>query len=172
MSLSLTPAPRLYCTACRKTSELAQPFECGTIATVSCPACSVACTVRSPRPVREEDMLAELGGDASLVAIETSPEADDISAETRALPCLQMAEFYVTDATGKSVDELHAFGADTNTRRILGSTDILRLKRAFCFTVPGLQTAEPCVVVGHSTEKVEWDGRGVVDTCRDVRMCD
>ena len=48
-------------------------------------------------------MLAELGGDASLLSIEVAPPADGIQPALRTLPCLQLAEFFLTDATGQPV---------------------------------------------------------------------
>ena len=48
-------------------------------------------------------MLAELGGDASLLSIEVAPPADGIQPALRTLPCLQLAEFFLTDATGLPV---------------------------------------------------------------------
>jgi hypothetical protein len=68
----------LYCHHCKKTRELPLDFVDGAIASVRCPTCSQPSAVRSPRPISEEEMLAELGGDASLLSIEVAPPADGI----------------------------------------------------------------------------------------------
>ena len=113
----------LSCAKCGKTSTLPVPFDVGAISSVACPLCSAPNAVRSPLAMKEEDMLHELGGDASPLAIEGKPPKDAASADLLSLPCLQLAEFFLTDASGAPV-------AVEWLGKVLGGPGVVELPRA------------------------------------------
>ena len=96
---------RMPC-SCGKTSEVPDAFSPGEIASVTCPACGKSSMMRSPLHVTEDDMVSELrasGLDASVLGIETSPPKDGVPPALGGLPCLQLTQFSLTDATGSPV---------------------------------------------------------------------
>ena len=79
---------------CGVLSDVPIPFVTGAISSVKCPSCGESSAVRSPQPMEEHDMVRELGGDASPIAIEGVPPADAIALPKHATLCL----LYTSDA--------------------------------------------------------------------------
>ena len=98
------------CPKCKATlAEVPERLDVGIITSLVCRKCGETTAFRSPLPMSESDMLHELGGDASLVAIEAAPPADAMLPALTTLPCLQITDFAVVDATGTPVP-LHWLG--------------------------------------------------------------
>ena len=65
------------CRKCR-TAIAHEPFDDGAIAQLECGKCKGTSAFRSPLPMSETDVLAQLGGDASLLAIDVAPPKDAV----------------------------------------------------------------------------------------------
>ena len=88
---------------CGTKNILPVPFVTGAISTITCSHCGKATDLRSPIMMTEEEMVSQLNGDVSPLAIEMAPPRDGTPSAHSTLPSLQLAEFYITDATGTPV---------------------------------------------------------------------